>query len=187
MSERSSTPESFNCKMPPNEIDETLPTLEPFVFTLDPQNVEEDLEYINEHNLNSSTFWRGVCSQYHQIFLEIRAEVDEAKMLEEPLDIAKIEQKLSNLEPPQEIPHILHIITQPKIPNEKKSNKRSAKTLIEQMYKEYQQTDLAQAISRRAERASNLTFSKCLHLADLNNPRILMMHDKMAVTANMRA
>ena len=25
---------------------------------------------------------------------------------------------------------------------------------------------------------------KCLHLVDLNNPRILMMHDKMAVAAN---
>ena len=33
----------------------------------------------------------------------------------------------------------------PKIPNKKKSKKRSAKTLIEQMYKEYQQTDVAQA------------------------------------------
>ena len=42
-------------------------------------------------------------------------------------------------------------------------------------------------LTRRAERASNLTFSKCLHLVDLNNPRILMMHDKMAVTANIRA
>ena len=41
--------------------------------------------------------------------------------------------------------------------------------------------------TRRAERASNLTFSKCLHLVDLNNPRILMTHDKMAVTANIRA
>ena len=41
-------------------------------------------------------------------------------------------------------------------------------------------------LSRRAERASNLTFSKCLHLVDLNNPRILMTHDKMAVTANIR-
>ena len=41
--------------------------------------------------------------------------------------------------------------------------------------------------ARRAERASNLTFSKCLHLVDLNNPRILMTHDKMAVTANIRA
>ena len=39
----------------------------------------------------------------------------------------------------------------------------------------------------RAERASNLTFSECLHLVDLNNPRILMTHDKMAVTANIRA
>ena len=56
MAERSSTPEQFNCKTPPNEIDETLPTLEPFVFTFDPQNVEEDLEYINEHNLTSATF-----------------------------------------------------------------------------------------------------------------------------------
>ena len=67
--------------------------------------------------------------------------------MEEPSDVSKIEQKLSNLEPPQEIPHVLHIITQPKILNEKKSKQRSAKTLIEQMYKEYQQTDLAQAIS----------------------------------------
>ena len=41
--------------------------------------------------------------------------------------------------------------------------------------------------TRWAERASNLTFSKCLHLVDLNNPRILMTHDKMAVTANIRA
>ena len=41
--------------------------------------------------------------------------------------------------------------------------------------------------SRRAERASNLTYSKCLHLVDLNNPRILMTHDKMAVIANIRA
>ena len=149
MAKRSSTPEPFDCKMPPNKINETFPMMEPAVFTLDPQNVEEDLEVINEHNLNSATFWRGVCSQYHQTFLEIRirAEVDEAKILEETLDIAKIEQKLSNLEPPQEITHVLHIITQPKIPNKKKSNKRSAKTLIEQMYKEYQQTDLAQAVS----------------------------------------
>ena len=37
------------------------------------------------------------------------------------------------------------------------------------------------------ERASNLTFSKCLHLVDLNNPQIFMTHDKMAVTANIRA
>ena len=37
-----------------------------------------------------------------------------------------------------------------------------------------------------AERASNLTFSKCLHLVDLNNPRILMTDDEMAVTANIR-
>ena len=44
-----------------------------------------------------------------------------------------------------------------------------------------------EAVSRRAERASNLTFSKSLHLVDLNNPRILMTHDKMAVTANIRA
>ena len=69
MTERSSTPEPFNCKTPPNEIDETLPMLEPAVFTLDPQNVEEDLEYINEQKLNLATFWRGVCSQYHQTFL----------------------------------------------------------------------------------------------------------------------
>ena len=41
--------------------------------------------------------------------------------------------------------------------------------------------------ARRAERTSNLTFSKCLHLVDLNNPRILMTHDEMAVTASMRA
>ena len=40
---------------------------------------------------------------------------------------------------------------------------------------------------RQAERALNLTFSNCLHLVDLNNPRILMTHDKMAVTANIRA
>ena len=84
----------------------------------------------------------------HQTFLEIRAEVDEAKILEGPLDIAKIEQKLSNLEPPQEIPHILYIITQPNIPKEKKSKERSAKTLIEQMYQEYQHTNLAQALSQ---------------------------------------
>ena len=62
MAERSSTPEPFDCKMPPNEIDETLPTLEPFVFTLDPQNVKEALEDINGHNLNSAKFWRDVCS-----------------------------------------------------------------------------------------------------------------------------
>ena len=37
-------------------------------------------------------------------------------------------------------------------------------------------------MARRAERTS-----KCLHLVDLNNPRILMAHDKMAVTANIRA
>ena len=98
MAKRSSTPEPFDCKMPPNKIDETFPRLEPAVFTLDPQNVEEDLEVINEHNLNSATFWRGVCSQYHQTFLEIRAEVNETKILEETLDIAKIEQKLSNLD-----------------------------------------------------------------------------------------
>ena len=41
--------------------------------------------------------------------------------------------------------------------------------------------------TRRAERASNLTFSRCLNLVDLNNPRFLMTHDKMAVTANIRA
>ena len=46
---------------------------------------------------------------------------------------------------------------------------------------------LSVVYSRQAERASNLTFSKCLHLVDLNNPRILMTHDKMAVTANIRA
>ena len=148
MAERSSTPEPFDCKMPPNEIDETFPMLEPAVFTLDPQNVEEDLEVINEHNLNSATFWRGVCSQYHQIFLEIHAEVDEANILEEPLNASKIEEKLLKLKPPQEIPHVLHIITQPKIPKEKKSKERSAKNLIEQMYQEYQQTDLAQALSQ---------------------------------------
>ena len=147
MAERSSTPEPFDCKTPPNEIDETFPMLEPAVFTLDLQNVEEDLEVINEHNLNSAMFWRGVCSQYYQTFLEIRAEVDEAKILEEPLDITKIEQKLSNLELPQGIPNVLHIITQPKIPKEKKSKERSANTLIEQMFQEYQQTDLAQALS----------------------------------------
>ena len=149
MAERSSTYEPFDCKTPPNEIGETLPTLEPFVFTLDPQNVEEALEDINKHILNSAKFWREVCSRYHQTFLDIRAEVDQAKILEEPLDVAKIEQKLSNLEPPQEIPHVLHIITQPKMPkitNKKKSNKRSAETLIEQMYKEYEQTDLIQDI-----------------------------------------
>ena len=41
--------------------------------------------------------------------------------------------------------------------------------------------------TRQAERASNLTFSKYLHLVDLNNPRILMMHDKIVVTTNMQA
>ena len=76
-------------------------------------------------------------------FLKVRAEVDEAKILEE---LQKVEEKLSNLEPPQEIPHVLYIITQPKRPNEKKINERSAKTLIEQMFQEYQQTDLAQVI-----------------------------------------
>ena len=90
MAERSSTPEPFDCKMPPNKIDETFPRLEPAVFTLDPQNVEENLEVINEHNLNSVTSWRGVCSQYHQTFLEIHAEVDEANILEGPLNAAKI-------------------------------------------------------------------------------------------------
>ena len=35
--------------------------------------------------------------------------------------------------------------------------------------------------SHRAERASNLTFSKCLHLVDLNNPLFLMTHDEMTV------
>ena len=54
---------------------------------------------------------------------------------------------MSNFEPQQEIPHVLHIITQPKIPKEKESNERSSKTLIEQMYQEYQQTNLAQALS----------------------------------------
>ena len=39
--------------------------------------------------------------------------------------------------------------------------------------------------AHRAERASNLTFSRCLHLVNLNNPRILMTHDKMAMTANI--
>ena len=67
--------------------------------------------------------------------------------MEEPLDVAKIEQKLSNLKPPQEIPHVLHIITQPKIPKEKKHKERSANTLIEQMCQEYQQADLAQELS----------------------------------------
>ena len=71
MTERSSTPEPFDCKTPPNEINETFPMLEPAVFTLDLQNVKEDLEVTNEHNLNSATFWREVCSQYHQTFLEI--------------------------------------------------------------------------------------------------------------------
>ena len=146
MAERSSTPEPFNFKMPPNEINETFPMLEPAVFTLDPQNVEEDLEVINEHNLNSATFWRGVCSQYHQTFLEIRTEVDEANILEEPLNATKIEEKLLKLKAPKEIPHVLHIITQPKIPKEKKSNERSAKTLTEQMYQQYHQTDLVQAL-----------------------------------------
>ena len=103
MTERRSTPEPFDCKTLPNEINKTLPTLEPFVFTLDPQNIEEDLEYINELNLNSATFWRDICSRYHQTFLEVRAEVDEAKILEKPLDAVKIEQRLLNLEPPQEI------------------------------------------------------------------------------------
>ena len=144
MAERSSTPEPFDCKTPPNEIDETFPMLKPAVFTLDLQNVEEDLEVINEHNLNSATFWRGVCLQYHQTFLEIRAEVDEANILEEPLNAAKIEEKLLRLKPLQEI----HIIMQPKIPKEKKSNERSTETLIEQMYQEYQQTDLAQELSQ---------------------------------------
>ena len=41
--------------------------------------------------------------------------------------------------------------------------------------------------TRRAERALNLTFSKCLHLVDLNILRILMTHDKMAVTTNIPA
>ena len=89
MAKRSGTPEPFDCEMPPNEIDETFPMLEPAVFTLDPQNVEEDLEVINEHNLNSATFWRGVGLQYHQTFLEIRAEVNEANILEEPLNAEK--------------------------------------------------------------------------------------------------
>ena len=96
MAERSSTSEPFDCKTPPNEIEETFPTLESAVFTLDPQNVKEDLEVINEHNLNSATFWRGVCLQYHQTFLEIRAE---ANILEEPLNAAKIEEKLLKLKP----------------------------------------------------------------------------------------
>ena len=56
MAERSSTPELFDCRTAPNEIEETFPMLEPAVFTLDLQNVEEDLEVINEHNLNSTTF-----------------------------------------------------------------------------------------------------------------------------------
>ena len=76
--------------------------------------------------------------------------------MEEPLNAAKIEEKLLKLKPPKEIPHVLHIkiphvlhiITQPKIPTEKKSNERSAKTLIEQMYQEYQQTDPAQELSQ---------------------------------------
>ena len=96
MAERCSTPEPFHCKTPPNEIDETIPllqTLEPFVFTLEPQNAEEALEDINEHNLNSAKFWRGVCSRYHQTFLGVRAEVNEAKIFEEPLDAAKIEDR----------------------------------------------------------------------------------------------
>ena len=42
-------------------------------------------------------------------------------------------------------------------------------------------------VAHRAERASNLTFSKCLHLVDLNIPRISMTRDKMAVTASIRA
>ena len=42
----------------------------------------------------------------------------------------------------------------------------------------------ASNVPRRGERASNLTCSKCLHLVDFNNPRYLMTHDKMAVTAN---
>ena len=62
MAERSITPEPSIVKTPPNEIGETLPTSETVVFTLDPQNVEEALEYINEHNHNSAKFWREVCS-----------------------------------------------------------------------------------------------------------------------------
>ena len=46
---------------------------------------------------------------------------------------------------------------------------------------------LQRSLTRWAERASNLTFSECLHLVNLNNPRILMTHDKMAVTANIWA
>ena len=76
MAERSSTPEPFDCKTPPNEIDKTIPTLEPFVFTLDPQNVEEALEYINEHNLNSAKFWRDNClkpsSKYAQKSMKLK-------------------------------------------------------------------------------------------------------------------
>ena len=96
MAEISSTPEPFDCKTPPNEIDEIIPTLEPFVFTLDPQNVEEALEYINEHNLNPAVASFG--ETFAQTFIEVRAEIYEAKILEEPLDAVKIEQKLSNLE-----------------------------------------------------------------------------------------
>ena len=62
--------------------------------------------------------------------------------MEEPLDAAKTEEKLSNLEPSQEILLVLYIIAQLKKPNE-----RSAKTLIEQTFQEYQQTDRPQAIS----------------------------------------
>ena len=51
------------------------------------------------------------------------------------------------MEPPQEILLVLYIITLLKRANEKKTNERSTKTLIEQTFQEYQQTDRPQAIS----------------------------------------
>ena len=59
MVERSNTPEPFDCKTPPNEINKTIPlfqTLEPFVYTLEPQNAEEALEDINNITLIQPSF-----------------------------------------------------------------------------------------------------------------------------------
>ena len=64
---------------------------------------------------------------------------------------------------------------------------RTDVVLLANVFEAFRDTCLRHYKPRRAERASNLTFSKCLHLVDLNIARILMKHDKMAVTGSIRA
>ena len=49
----------------------------------------------------------------------------------------------------------------------------------------YSRKGLTRIKSCWTEKASNLTFLKCLHLVDLNNPQIIMTDDKMAVPSNI--